>query len=520
MTKQHLRELLRYYSPSFLFLSETKNTFSFMQDLQFELGYYKIFTVEPTGRSGGLALLYMNDSGVKIVFSNDRMIDVEAQIEGHKVYITFVYGDPVVEYREYVWERLTRMRTTRSGAWMMIGDFNEITSNAEKKGGRKRAETSFLPFKTMLTNCGMIEFPSKGNTMSWAGRRKNGRIQCRLDRAVGNEDWHNIFSHTDVEYLLRWGSDHRPVLAKIKSRETRPRRNFKFDKRWFGKQGFYETVKGGWGRNTHHQHGDFVEKIYRCRKAISAWKRSNPSNNEKVIELLKAKLDQAQNEDSLSTEEELEIKWQLCAAYREEKIFWRQKSRAIWLREGDRNTKYFHAKTKQRRARNRITKLKNSMGVWVETEEGIEQLAVEYFEELFETSNPGDFEESIWFITETVTEDMNAVLTAQITDTEIKDAVFSINPEKAPGPDGMTSLFYQKFWNVVGKDVISMVRVFFETGELDERLNQTNICLIPKNERPVTMAEFRPISLCNVSYNIISKVLSSRLKKVLPLLIS
>ena len=181
-----------------------------------------------------------------------------------------------------------------------------------------------------------------------------------------------------------------------------------------------------------------MEKIYRCRKAISAWKRSNPSNNEKVIELLKAKLDQAQNEDSLSTEEELEIKWQLCAAYREEKIFWRQKSRAIWLREGDRNTKYFHAKTKQRRARNRITKLKNSMGVWVETEEGIEQLAVEYFEELFETSNPGDFEESIRFITETVTEDMNAVLTAQITDTEIKDAVFSINPEKAPGPDGMT----------------------------------------------------------------------------------
>ena len=138
-----------------------------MQGFQFEFGYDNLFTVEPSGTSGGMALFYMNDSAVKIVYSNNRMIDVEAQIEGHKVYLTFVYGDPVVEYQNLVWERLTRMSVTRSGAWMMVGDFNEITSNAEKKGGRNRAETSFIPFKTMLANCGMLEFPYKANAMSW-----------------------------------------------------------------------------------------------------------------------------------------------------------------------------------------------------------------------------------------------------------------------------------------------------------------------------------------------------------------
>lgn len=56
--------------------------------------------------------------------------------------------------------------------------------------------------------------------------------------------------------------------------------------------------------------------------------------------------------------------------------------------------------------------------------------------------------------------EMNEALTAPITDNEIKDVVFSINPEKAPGPDGMTSLFYQRFWNLIGKDVIRMVRDF------------------------------------------------------------
>ncbi|XP_010512944.1 PREDICTED: uncharacterized protein LOC104788863 [Camelina sativa] len=84
----------------------------------------------------------------------------------------------------------------------------------------------------------------------------------------------------------------------------------------------------------------------------------------------------------------------------------------------------------------------------------------------------------------------------------------------------MTSLFYQRFWKSIGPDIIKLVKEFFETRAFDPRLNETNICLIPKNERPRAMGEFRPISLCNVSYKIISKVLCNRLRKALPKLIS
>lgn len=72
----------------------------------------------------------------------------------------------------------------------------------------------------------------------------------------------------------------------------------------------------------------------------------------------------------------------------------------------------------------------------------------------------------------------------------------------------------------MGADVCKMVRDFFETGELDERLNQTNICLIPKTERPLNMAEFMSISLCHVGDKIILKIFSSRPKRILPELIS
>lgn len=84
----------------------------------------------------------------------------------------------------------------------------------------------------------------------------------------------------------------------------------------------------------------------------------------------------------------------------------------------------------------------------------------------------------------------------------------------------MTRKLFQRFWQVMKKDIIRLVQDFFIDGHFDPSLNQTNICLIPKKIKPREMTEFRPISLCNVSYKIISKLLSIRLKRVLPDLIS
>lgn len=246
------------------------------------------------------------------------------------------------------------MSLNRSGAWLMLGDFNEITSNQEKKRGRKRSDSSFLPFKNMLANCGMIDFPYLGNPLSWVGNRRNGKVQCRLDRAVGNEDWHHCFSHTNVEYLRLWGSDHRPILSRFLSVKKPGRRGFKFDKRHIGKEGFRDTIICGWNDPSSFDRDDLHDKIELCRKYISRWKKGNPSNTAKKIEEITDQLEQAQIDDNFSSDAILSLKWNLCAAFRDEELYWKQKGRANWLREGDRNTKFFHATTKQRRARNRV----------------------------------------------------------------------------------------------------------------------------------------------------------------------
>ena len=94
-------------------------------------------------------------------------------------------------------------------------------------------------------------------------------------------------------------------------------------------------------------------------------------------------------------------------------------------------------------------------------------------------------------------------------------STFSMRPEKAPGPDEMTAFFYQKFWDIVKDDLTHIVNQFLFDGSMASGLNDTNICLIPKTNNPNEMSQFRPISLCNVSYEIISKILRQRLNKVL-----
>ena len=164
--------------------------------------------------------------------------------------------------------------------------------------------------------------------------------------------------------------------------------------------------------------------------------------------------------------------------------------------------------------------LHNSGGDWVTSEEEIEGVAFDYFNHLFSTTSPAGYEIFLKEVPTLITDDQNRILTSWASKEEVRSALFMMHPEKAPRPDGMTAMFFQQSWSIIKKDITDMVNEFFRTGSLDERINMTNICLIPKTVRPSRMTELRPISLCNVGYKIISKVLCQRLKRLLPHLIS
>lgn len=85
-----------------------------------------------------------------------------------------------------------------------------------------------------------------------------------------------------------------------------------------------------------------------------------------------------------------------------------------------------------------------------------------------------------------------------LTDEEIRGALFEMDPNKAPGPDGLWGIFFRSYWQTVQKDVIDTVREFFITRRLLPKLNEANIVLILKVDVLFKLNDYRPISLCNV----------------------
>ena len=102
---------------------------------------------------------------------------------------------------------------------------------------------------------------------------------------------------------------------------------------------------------------------------------------------------------------------------------------------------------------------------------------------------------------------------------EVKVSLFQMVPTKAPGLDDVNALFYQKFWHIVDNKVTDAMLDFLHSGNMEPSVNYTHIVLISKVKKLKKIADFKPISLCNVIYKIISKVLANRLKLILPQII-
>ena len=167
-----------------------------------------------------------------------------------------------------------------------------------------------------------------------------------------------------------------------------------------------------------------------------------------------------------------------------------------------------------------ITGIWDKHGRWCEDKDSIANAAVTYFEDIYSTSNPNLIDEVIAAIPTIVTDEMNMELSKNFTREEIVTTLKQIHPTKSPGPDGMSTLFFQKYWDIVGSNVSNMVLNALNSGMSFDVINKTNIALIPKTNNPKRMTDFRPINLCNVIYKLIYKTLANCLKVFLPLIIT
>ena len=195
-------------------------------------------------------------------------------------------------------------------------------------------------------------------------------------------------------------------------------------------------------------------------------------------------------------------------------MYWKQRAKDFWLENCDLNTKFFHAQVSGLKAANKVSSLVDVNGIVQLDLSTMGSISLSYFWKLFSSGLP-NFDGLEISLTDVVSLEENESLVAPFSKEEFTKAIEQMHPEKSPGPDGLNPRFYQRFWPLIGDQIFSVTSQWLSIGAFPLGLNNTLIVLIPKCENPSSMKELRLISLCNVLYKLVAKVLANYMKDVL-----
>ncbi len=439
-------------------------------------------------------------------------------------WVTNVYGPPSWDGKEEFCSELENLNGVCSGLWALCGDFNMTRGVRERRGSCWSRRISEM-FNGLINNLSLIDLPLGNQSFTWSNMQSSPSL-AKLDRFLISTEWDQEFPHSRVDALPRVTSDHFPILMttgdKLKSRL------FRMEEVWLTREDFCELVPVWWKEQPSKGNSalTLVAKIRHCRKRIKEWCRNNFYN---IFSAKKALTEEIQQLDVLEETSDLTpplfekrklLRNQLSVVLADEEILWKSRSRQQWLREGDGNTKFFHAVANGRRRTNNIHVAVDNGRNLVREEEKRDYFYAK-FKEIFAPGSEGEGPTGDWsriFRRKPILHP--GVLTVPFTVEEVRKATFQLGGDKAPGPDGFNLQFYQRFWAVVKEDIMTMFGDLFEGKLNSSPLDYSYVCLVPKKEGAVAANDFRPISLINGVQKIISKVLANRLVGVLDDIIS
>ncbi|KAH7851180.1 hypothetical protein Vadar_008241 [Vaccinium darrowii] len=334
----------------------------------------------------------------------------------------------------------------------------------------KGASTVSLKF---VDDCGLVDLGFSGYPFTWRNNRcGDDYVQERLDRVLASPSWCLLYDQASVSHLDTVGSDHSAILLNLRSVPAKRRVPFRFDARWVENEEVHEVIRQAWANPVHgSQSFMVVKKIQACRASLSNWKRRKRADSRQIIDDLKARICTLRNANvGPQPGVILNLKKQLKEEWDKEELFWKQKSRVVWLQHGDKNTRFFHTSVMKRRSFNHISGIEDANGVWINDPCGVQSEFKFYFSGIF-TANPHlIIQETVNAIPEKISSTMNRMLTRPVTGLEIKSALDEMEPSKAPGIDGMTPQFFQSYWPTVGEDVIAaeLISLEVEPIKLDQ----------------------------------------------------
>eukprot|EP00253_Pinus_taeda_P023451 PITA_23451 len=525
-------------NPNMVFLQETKCNKALTEKLRLKLGKnFEVLEIESKGREGGLATFW-DTRRYQLVAAeaSKNYLAMEMLLIGNSYSFLCIniYSPQKLDDKLVFLDSLKKLMERHPKANCILGgDFNMITSLMEKKGGLRKLNRDGEQFKEFIDNTHLVDVYPKQGSFTWNNRRGGANlISSRLDRFLVSENLLLDGRNLESSILPSGGSDHWPISLIIDVPGHPSNKPFRFEKFWIEHPNFFTMVEKWWAEPLAVEGSkmfNLQNRLKHIKLKLKDWNHTVFGNIFQEKATIEEKLEQIHKEGIAGrrgenhSEQEKELTQQWHTRCKQEETLWKQKSRVLWLKEGEQNTKFFHRSAIDYRNANRILELKNNEGAILRNHNDISALLSNHFHDIAQEPNvnrEAAIQETTNAIPRLITEEQNWSLRKKITMEEVEEAVRSMPNDKAPGPDGFTINFYKACWEIVKNDIWEIVEDSRKSKTLLKSLNSTFIALVPKVEEANTPEKFRPIALCNVIYKIISKIIANRLKMVLPGIIS
>ncbi|GKA64593.1 RNA-directed DNA polymerase, eukaryota, reverse transcriptase zinc-binding domain protein [Tanacetum coccineum] len=375
----------------------------------------------------------------------------EIQSSNKRLFCTFVHAEISGKLRKKLWNDLNIYKAViNDGPWVIMGDLNVSLNIDDHSEGIYSMTQDMEEFKECINDLKMEDICRSGLHYTWIMSllNPNSSILKKIDRVMGNEEFLEEYFRAHVVFLPYGISDHSPVVLTCPQTIKAKSRSFRFANYIADKDDFLGVIKDNWKTGVE---GFAMFKLAKKLKALKPtmnklnWKNGNLFEN---VKKLKKDLDEVQKRidadpnNSLLREQGVGLFKEYSLDLEDEEKLLLQKSKVEWLKEGDKNSAYFHKVLKSIDA-----ELRKFVGRTIKI----------------------DDQEACRMINE-------------VSSKEIKEALFDIDDNKALRPDGYTAKFFKQSWNVIGEDVCNAVKEFFSKGKLLKELNATLITLVPKGD--------------------------------------
>ena len=292
------------------------------------------------GNSGGLALFWRRDVEVCIKSFSRYHIDAFVQDgEGVEWRLTGMYGEPKGEEKHKTWRLMKILSNQYNKPWLCLGDFNEILFGSEKEGGQPRSAGCMDRFRNVLEDCKLEDLGFVGDAFTWRNHHHNaeGYIRERLDRAVANIEWRDLFPLVRVINGDPRHSDHRPLIVECGEREPTIHGcyrdiSIKFEAKWLEEEDCFGRVEEAWNEALELGQVEMVQMQKKILRDLRDWDTNVLGELERRISSIKKELERCRRSrlSQQNVNREHRLRYKLERLQEQQNIYWKQRAHPLW----------------------------------------------------------------------------------------------------------------------------------------------------------------------------------------------